>query len=75
MKSPTPPVELEAERALLGAFLLEPSRLGPYIETLPAELFYKDGSRIVWEAMRRLHRAGQGVDVITVAAELRRIAR
>ena len=68
----TPRVELEAERGLLGAFLIEPARIDQYIEDLPPALFYKDGSRIVWEAMRRLHRAGQGVDAITVAAELRR---
>jgi hypothetical protein len=72
---PTPPVELEAERALLGAFLLEPSLLAPYVETLPAEVFYKESSRLVWDALRTLHRTGAGIDAITVAAELRRIGR
>jgi replicative DNA helicase len=78
--APTPPIELEAERALLGAFLLDPSLLAPsllapYVETLPAEVFYKESSRVVWEALRTLHRAGAGIDAITVAAELRRIGR
>jgi DnaB-like helicase N terminal domain len=72
---PTPPVELEAERALLGAFLLEPNLLGPYVETLPSELFFKEACRYVWEAIRTLYGADQGIDAITVAAELRRVGR
>jgi hypothetical protein len=72
---PMPPVELEAERALLGAFLLEPERLGPYVETLPGVVFFEEHSRLVWNALQTLHRAGVGIDAITVAAELQRQGR
>jgi hypothetical protein len=68
---PTPPVELEAERALLGAFLLDGTLVGPYVETLSPEAFHKHACRLVWRAMQALHRAGQGIDTITVRAELR----
>jgi replicative DNA helicase len=69
----TPPVSLEAERAVLGNFLLEPGLLAGYVDTLPAALFWKDSSRWVWDAMCRLHHAGQMPDAITLAAELQRV--
>jgi hypothetical protein len=69
---PPPPVELEAERAVLGAFLLEGTLVGPYVETLTPEVFHKDACGLVWRVMQTLHRAGQGIDVLTVRAELRR---
>ena len=70
--APTPPVELEAERAVLGAFLLDSTLIEPYVETLPPEVFHKEACRLVWRVMQTLHRAGQGIDAITVRAELRR---
>jgi hypothetical protein len=73
--SPIPPVELEAERALLGAFLLDPNLLGPYLETLSPVVFYKESTRLIWGAMRALAQAGEGIDAITVAAELQRQGR
>ena len=67
-----PPVELEAERAVLGAFLLEGPLVGPYVDTLAPEVFHKEACRQVWRVMQALHQAGEGIDVITVRAELRR---
>ena len=69
---PPPPVELEAERAVLGAWILEPALLAPYVDTLPREVFFKEASRLIWDALCTLHHAGQGIDAITLAAELRR---
>jgi replicative DNA helicase len=69
---PSPPVELEAERAVLGAFLLDGTLVGPYVETLAPEVFHKDACRMVWLVMQALSRAGQGIDVLTVRSELRR---
>ena len=72
---PTPPQELEAERAFIGAMLLEPPLMGAYAHALPPESFHKDAHRSIWATMRDLHGASQGIDVITVRSELRRLGK
>jgi hypothetical protein len=69
----TPPVELEAERGFLGAMLLEPCLIASCVNALNREDFYKESHRIIWGTLQRLQSAGQGIDVITVRSELRRM--
>lgn len=69
---PTPPTALEAERGVLGAFLLEPPLLGPYVETLPPRVFHKEANRVIWTALCTLARAGLPIDVTLLVTELRR---
>jgi replicative DNA helicase len=67
-----PPQNLEAERAVLGAILLEPALLARAIELLIPEEFYKEAHRKVFAAMVRLFERGEPADVITVTESLRR---
>jgi replicative DNA helicase len=67
-----PPQSLEAERAVLGAILLEPALLPRAIELLLPEEFYKEAHRKVFGAMIRLFERGEPADVITVTEALRR---
>jgi replicative DNA helicase len=67
-----PPQSLEAERAVLGAILLEPALLPRAIELLTPEEFYKEAHRKVFGAMIRLFERGEPADVITVTETLRR---
>jgi replicative DNA helicase len=67
-----PPQSLEAERAVLGAILLEPTLLPRAIELLLPEEFYKEAHRKVFGAMIRLFERGEPADVITVTEALRR---
>jgi replicative DNA helicase len=67
-----PPQSLEAERAVLGAILLEPSLLPRAIESLLPEEFYKEAHRRIFAAMIRLFERGEAADVITVTDSLRR---
>jgi replicative DNA helicase len=67
-----PPQNLEAERAVLGAILLEPTLLPRAIELLVPEEFYKEAHRKVFGAMIRLFERGEPADVITVTETLRR---
>jgi replicative DNA helicase len=67
-----PPHNLEAERALLGAILLEPAILARAIELLGADEFYKDGHRKIYAAMVRLFERSEPADVLTVTEELKR---
>jgi hypothetical protein len=66
------PHNLEAERAVLGAILLEPGVLPRAIELLAADEFYKDGHRTIYRAMIRLYERSEPADVLTVTEELKR---
>jgi len=68
-----PPQSLEAERAILGAILLEYSTALPRaIELLRADEFHKDAHGIIYQAMLRLFERSEPVDALTLAEELRR---
>jgi replicative DNA helicase len=67
-----PPHNLEAERAVLGAILLEPAIIPRAIELLTPDEFYKDGHRKIYAAMVRLFERSEPADALTVAEELKR---
>ena len=67
-----PPHSLEAERAVLGALLLERESLPRAIEILRPPDFYKDGHRIIFGAMLGLFERNEPVDLLTLSEELRR---
>src|SRR5215472_5204780 len=66
-----PPQSLEAERAVLGALLLEPDAWRRVQARLSADDFYKEGHRTIFAAMVRLVAAGYGVDLVTLSEALR----
>ncbi len=68
-----PPHNLAAEESLLGALLLSREVVGQVAELgLHVEHFYKPSHQHVYTAIRGLMAAGQPVDIVTVADELRR---
>lgn len=69
-----PPHNLDAERAVLGAILLEGRETLPrVIELLRPGDFYTDAHRAIYEAMLRLFDRSQPVDLLTLSEELRRV--
>lgn len=64
------PHNLDAERAALGCFLLEPGCVH-LLDGVRPEIFYTEGHRIIVRAMQALARAGQPVDALTLADQLR----
>jgi len=65
------PHDPEAERAVLGAVLLDPGALLQVLETLREEEFYLEAHRIVYGACIRLHERAQAADLLTVTNHLR----
>ncbi len=65
------PHEPEAERAVLGAVLVDPGSLLRVIEVLRAEEFYLDSHRLVYQACLDLHERAQAADLLTVTNYLR----
>lgn len=72
LTSKIPPHSLEAERAVLGAILLEKDSLPKAVEVLKAADFYKEGHRRIFQAMLTLFEQMEPVDVLTLREELRR---
>jgi replicative DNA helicase len=68
-----PPHNLDAERAVLGAMLLEGrDGLPRVIEILRPSDFYTEAHRTMFDTMLRLFDRGEPVDLITLNEELRR---
>lgn len=66
------PRAMEAESSALGAMLLDGEAASEALEGLGAAMFGRDLHRKIFTAMATVHDAGQPVDLITVAQELRR---
>src|SRR5271166_2851096 len=66
------PSNLEAERSVLGAILLDNNALNAAIENLRAEDFFLDQHRRVFLQMIALSEAQQAIDLITLTEELHR---
>src|SRR3989454_3605807 len=68
-----PPHNLDAERAVLGAVLLEGRETLPrVIELLRSSDFYTDAHRTIYETMQGLFDRSEPVDLITLSEDLRR---
>ncbi|OLD37327.1 MAG: replicative DNA helicase [Candidatus Rokubacteria bacterium 13_1_40CM_2_68_8] len=73
LPSRIPPHNLDAERAVLGAVLLEGRETLPrVIEVLRASDFYTEAHRATYQAMLALFDRGEPVDLLTLTEELRR---
>ncbi|MBI4256364.1 MAG: replicative DNA helicase [Candidatus Rokubacteria bacterium] len=73
LPSRIPPHNLDAERAVLGAVLLEGRETLPrVIEVLRPSDFYTEAHRAMYETMLQLFDRGAPVDLITLNEELRR---
>jgi replicative DNA helicase len=66
------PNNLDAERSVLGAILLDNNALNAAIENLHAEDFFLDQHRRVFTQMIALSEAQQAIDLITLTEELHR---
>jgi replicative DNA helicase len=72
-RSRTPPHALDAERAVLGALLLEPGSYERVVdEGLRPEDFYRPAHGTIFRAIQELHAASEPVDTLTVVDELQR---
>jgi replicative DNA helicase len=65
----TPPHDMEAQRALLGAAMLDASAAS-VAASLPREAWYGESHRDIAEAISELDRAGEAIDTFTVADRL-----
>ncbi|WP_188207434.1 replicative DNA helicase [Alkalibacillus aidingensis] len=66
----TPPHNIEAEQAVLGAVFLEPDAIVTASEILVPEDFYRVSHKRIFEVMMRLNDKGEPIDLVTVTTAL-----
>lgn len=67
-----PPQAIEAERAVLGAILLDREAVGMALQHLDESAFYRAGHRALFRVMIGLWEKKDAIDLITVSQALRR---
>lgn len=65
------PMDLDAERCLLGGILRDPEVMGEAIMIIKDEsFFYLEAHQIIWTALCNLNKAVTPIDLVTLASEL-----
>ncbi len=65
----------EAEEAVIGSILIDPSVINDVMEILRSDDFSSQQFRAIFTAMERLYERGEPIDVVTVCEELRKTGR
>lgn len=69
----TLPANLDAERSILGAILVDNRALDDLTDTLAPETFYREAHKRLFAAMVRLYTKNEPVEFVTLKAELARV--
>ena len=67
----TPPHDLEAERSVLGAILIDSSAMNLVAEFVRADFFYSLENKLIYSAMLSLFEKQQPIDVVTLQDQLK----
>lgn len=67
-----PPQAVDLEEVVLGSMLLERDALTEVIDIIKPEIFYKDAHQKICDAIHRLFRNSEPVDIMTVTHELKK---
>jgi len=67
---PSMPHSIEAEQSVLGALMLDNSRLDAVLAVITEQDFYRQDHRVIFRMMLALQEATQPLDVITLSEEL-----
>lgn len=72
MKAKLPPHDLDAERSVLAAVLIDSDAIVKVSEILSPESFYAPEHKIIFESMRELYEKREPIDVVTLTAQLKK---
>ncbi len=65
-----PPNDLETEKALLGALMINPNAVYDAADIVRSDSFYAGKHRTIYDAILSLYTKGEPIDVVTVASKL-----
>jgi replicative DNA helicase len=71
LKDKIPPNNQDAERATLGALLLDPDAISSVIRFVQPDDFYDNANRLIHQAIIALYTKGKKADLITLTDQLR----
>ena len=67
----TYPANLEAEKSVLGAFLIDPKAVTEHISSLTPDDFSAAPNKAIFEAMRDLFASSHPIDIVSVSDQMR----
>lgn len=70
-----PPQDLQAEKSVLGAVLVDASSINLVVEFLRAEHFYSRENQTIYSAMVALFEKQQPIDIVTLQNELKQLGK
>jgi len=70
-----PPQDLDAEKSVLGALLIDKDAIVKVVEFLRPHHFYKSGHEIIYQAIVNLYEKREPADLVTVPGELRKMKK
>ena len=65
-----PPIDIEAEQAVLGSMLTDKDATIAAIEVLKEDDFYREDNKLIYRAILNLYNRAEPVDIITLKSEL-----
>jgi len=68
--SRTPPHNIEAEQAVIGAIFLEPDAFSTAAERIGPNDFFRASHQVIFEVMYQLFEKGEPIDIVTVTTML-----
>lgn len=75
MKPKLPPHDIETERSVLGAVLIDVEAIIKVSELLKPDDFYSREHQIIYEAMETLYEKREPIDVVTLTGQLKKMKR
>ena len=74
-KGKLPPQAVDLEEVVLGAMMIDKKGVDEVIDILNPEVFYKEAHQHIFEAIHTLFENSEPVDLLTVAAQLKKSAK
>ena len=68
-----PPQDIEAEKSVLGAILIENEALNTVTDIINTNDFYRETHRIIFDAMLQLNNRHEAIDIVTIVDILRKM--
>jgi replicative DNA helicase len=71
-KGKIPPQAIDLEEVVLGAMMIDKKGVDEVIDILSPEAFYKESHQYIFEAILKLFRSSEPVDLLTVSSQLKK---
>ena len=65
------PQSIEAEQSVIGAMLIDKNAMAKVFEKLEEEDFYRDGHKVIYNAIKEMYAKDMAVDLVTLLEHLK----